>query len=206
MFFRLHCTQVFSRLTVRVSTKYCQMSFDLLASSLHFPVHTPPTRLQVSSRKEFDVNCEDSWSFNDTRWGKLDTLSYDYSRSITTRDWSFNSSHKTVLRNSPKQNLPIRVSHDLNFMFIVYGFDLIVKVWVVFIVLDLEVPGRFCDFTRKTYVKSSLAASVRVNVCHSMTTGCPTQVHQDLLKCRGDSWYTEEYLGQGYSGYSGGFG
>ena len=54
----LHCSQVLSRLPVRVSTKSCQMSFDLLSSSLHFPVRTSPASPQASSRKEFDVNWE----------------------------------------------------------------------------------------------------------------------------------------------------
>jgi hypothetical protein len=38
-----------------------------------------------------------------------------------------------------KRNFPTRSSHDLSFMFVVYGFDLIVKVWLVFTVLVLEV-------------------------------------------------------------------
>jgi len=37
----------------------------------------------------------------------------------------------------------VRSSHDLSFMFVVYAFDLIVKVWSVFIVLTLEVYDLF---------------------------------------------------------------
>jgi hypothetical protein len=35
----------------------------------------------------------------------------------------------------------IRASDDPRFMFVVYGSDLIVKVWFVWIVLDLDVLG-----------------------------------------------------------------
>jgi hypothetical protein len=54
---------------------------------------------------------------------------------------SFNSWHKTGFRNSFTtfgKNFP-RVSHVLSFMFVVYAFELIVKVWFEFIVLVLEV-------------------------------------------------------------------
>jgi hypothetical protein len=51
-------------------------------------------------------------------------------------------SHKTVHMNS--LNAPFRLilaSRGLSFSFVVYGLDLLVKVWFVFIVLALEVPG-----------------------------------------------------------------
>ncbi len=53
----------------------------------------------------------------------------------------FNSWHKTGFRNSFTtfgKNFPW-ASHDLSFMFVVYAFELIVKVWFEFIVLVLEV-------------------------------------------------------------------
>jgi len=55
----------------------------------------------------------------------------------------------TSLRNSfTVLRTPLsRASRDLCFMFVVCGFDSIVKVWFVFKVLVLEVPGRFWWFS-----------------------------------------------------------
>ena len=122
---------------------------DLLSNSLHFPVRTPPTILQVSSRKEFDVNWEGVSTAHDgvncINWtpstGSLARLLTKHN----IRHCSFNSCYKTVFRNSFTviRTYLTRASYALSFMFVVYGFDLIVKVWFVFIVLSLEVPGRF---------------------------------------------------------------
>ena len=56
-----------------------------------------------------------------------------YSRSTRSFTSSFNSCHRTVLRNSFTTfgKRLTRASHDLIFMFVVYVFDLIVKVWSV---------------------------------------------------------------------------
>jgi hypothetical protein len=58
-------------------------------------------------------------------------------QSVSFLNSSFNSWHKTVLRNSFTvfRTYLTRASRDLSFMFVVYAFDLIVKVWFVFIVL-----------------------------------------------------------------------
>jgi hypothetical protein len=51
-------------------------------------------------------------------------------------------SHKTMYRNS--FDAPLRLILEfrgLSFSFVVYGLDLLVKVWFVSIVLALEVPG-----------------------------------------------------------------
>jgi hypothetical protein len=68
--------------------------------------------------------------------------------------------HKTVkeddlltLRKKKKNSHPhascahlVRASGDPRFMFVVYGLDLIVKVWFVFTVVALEVPCLFLWF------------------------------------------------------------
>ena len=54
-----------SRLSIRVSTKPCQMSFDCPFSFPQIPVHTPPTSPQALSRKEVDDNWEEVSSASD---------------------------------------------------------------------------------------------------------------------------------------------
>ena len=65
------------------------------------------------------------------------------SSSIPSFTWSFNSPHKTVFRNflSGIRTHLIRTSGDSSSMFVVFGFDLIIKVWFVYIVLDLVFLG-----------------------------------------------------------------
>ena len=55
----------------------------------------------------------------------------------------FNSCHKSMFRNFPSviRTHLIRASGDPRFMFVVYGSDLIVKVWLVCIVGVLDVFG-----------------------------------------------------------------
>ncbi len=81
----LYCRQVFSEWPVRVSTKSCQMSFDYLSGFLQFPVRTPPTSLQASSRKESDVNWEEVSTAHDwVNWTSSTGSLVEGSRSITS--------------------------------------------------------------------------------------------------------------------------
>ncbi len=61
----------------------------------------------------------------------------------TSRTFPFNKCHKTVHRNSliAYCHCPTRVVRGSRFMCVVYGFQLLVKVWFVFIVLVLDVLG-----------------------------------------------------------------
>jgi hypothetical protein len=89
------------RLTVRVSTKSCQMFFDLLSSSLHFPVRTSPTSLQASSRKEFDVNWEGvSTAHDGVNWTPF---TGSLARLLTKHNMLQDSAQELIYRN---QNLP----------------------------------------------------------------------------------------------------
>jgi len=76
-------------------------------------------------------------------------LGQGYSRNITSLTGFLILCHKTVIRNSfsVTRTYLTRSSRDLSSMFVAYGFDLIVKVWFVFIVLVLEVPGQFWWFS-----------------------------------------------------------
>ena len=64
-----HFRQVFSRLSIRVSTESCQMTFDFPSSDHQIPVRTPTTDPQVFSRKEFnDQSWEVSWTQDVVNW------------------------------------------------------------------------------------------------------------------------------------------
>jgi hypothetical protein len=61
---------------------------------------------------------------------------------MTSHTSSFNQCHKTVHRNSFNTLFWFTpVFHGLSFSFVVYGFDLLGKLFLVFIVLVFEVPG-----------------------------------------------------------------
>jgi len=65
-----------------------------------------------------------------------------YPRSKTTHTFPFTWCLKTVHRNSLiAYYRPTRALHGLSFRFAVYRFHLLVRVWFVFIVLDLDVLG-----------------------------------------------------------------
>jgi hypothetical protein len=145
----LHYRQVLSRLTVRVSTKSCQMSFDYISISLQFPVRTPPTNLQPSSRKEFDVSWEEVSTTHDlviqAVGHPLPDPLQGYSLSITSLTCSFKSCHKAVLRNSFTgiRTYLTRASRDLSFMF-VSGDFLEHFSWFHFIYLLVYIISQTC--------------------------------------------------------------
>jgi hypothetical protein len=63
-------------------------------------------------------------------------------RSMTSHTFPFNLCHKTVHRNSLNSLFRLTPAFcGLSFSFVVYGFDLLVKVLFVFIVLVSEDPG-----------------------------------------------------------------
>jgi hypothetical protein len=64
-----------------------------------------------------------------------------YPRRRTSHTFPFNKCHKTVHRISliAYCHCPIRVVRGSRFMCVVYGFQLLVKVWCVFIVLVLDI-------------------------------------------------------------------
>ncbi len=82
-------------------------------------------------------------SFHRQTWwyiGHLLMVTFQGSSSnIPSFTWFFSSPHKTVFRNflSTIRTHLIRSSDDSSSMFVVFGFDLIFKVWFVWIGLDL---------------------------------------------------------------------
>jgi hypothetical protein len=151
--------QVLSRSSLRVSTKPTQMSVDCPFSSPQISVRIPPTRPQALSRKEFDDNLEEFSSASEVvHWTSCMVNCKGIRTYIPSPDFSVRltrqCSHKAVFRifqfasqGSVRNFLSairthlIRASGDSSFMFFVFGFDLIFKVWFVCIVLALALLG-----------------------------------------------------------------
>jgi hypothetical protein len=114
-------------------------------SSFFILLHINTKTNEACTYKEFNVLRFESLSTHEEVNGSQQIPFQGYPRSVTSMSFSFKSCLKATLIYPSvvfRKHL-IRDSGDLRFMFNVYGFDLLERIWIVSIVMTLVVVCLF---------------------------------------------------------------
>ena len=156
-------SQGIPRLVIRFSTELRQIPFDFLSSDHQNPVRIPPSRPQANSRKEFNDHLP-LWEVFST-YDVVNWIPTTVPLSRVTTKCHIPQYLKSTFIYFPTviRNHPIRDSGAPRFIFVVYGLELLVSVWCMFIVMVLVTSSYL--FVRVCFFNDSYGSFIYISFC-----------------------------------------